>query len=361
MAATSILAYTSESGTKVQRSTSRLVAKYRHDAIVLVAFVLAEWLIYMARLLDAGRGHTLETIVALGLEAFRYWFVTTALLVLAARWIEQQHLSGCRHTVAAALAIVAIAAANCASEFFGPWADPVVDYGVVSSRAAHAMFTFWNVMVLGPMVFVYFAWHRTQVEATSRLVAVQNEQRAAARRIAEARLQTLQARVDPRLLFQLLDIVQQTYESDPLRAERLLDELIVFLRAALSRLRGASSTVGLECELAESYVRLMNIAGSTHASLVNAVTVPSATSFPPGVLLAILESLLHADEAARIEISDESPDGAYELRIGALQPPAESALTQARAVIRGLCGDDSSVEVRQRAGAFITTVRMQHA
>ena len=66
---------------------------------------------------------------------------------------------------------------------------------------------------------------------------------AARRRLVEAQLQAMQARVDPQMFFDTLDTVQRLYTSDPRRAEGLLDELIVFLRAALPRLRTASSTL----------------------------------------------------------------------------------------------------------------------
>jgi LytS/YehU family sensor histidine kinase len=57
-------------------------------------------------------------------------------------------------------------------------------------------------------------------------------------RLAEARLATLQARVDPDFLFQTLARLEQSYEADPDAADRLLDELIAFLRTALAEIRG---------------------------------------------------------------------------------------------------------------------------
>jgi hypothetical protein len=65
---------------------------------------------------------------------------------------------------------------------------------------------------------------------------------ASQQRLAEISLGTLQARVDPEFVFRTLSKLERLYEVDPPAAERLLDELIVFLREALADLRpeGAS-------------------------------------------------------------------------------------------------------------------------
>ena len=90
------------------------------------------------------------------------------------------------------------------------------------------------------MALLYFAHLRRSLgheQAAARLVAAQTAQRHARRGMVQARLQEMQARVDPQLLFEMLDTVRRLYERDAARAERFLDELIVFLRAALPRLR----------------------------------------------------------------------------------------------------------------------------
>jgi LytS/YehU family sensor histidine kinase len=66
-------------------------------------------------------------------------------------------------------------------------------------------------------------------------------------RLAEAKLAALHARVDPDHLLHTLTRLAQTYEIDPTSADRLLDELIAFLRGALAEIRaaakGANSTM----------------------------------------------------------------------------------------------------------------------
>jgi LytS/YehU family sensor histidine kinase len=55
--------------------------------------------------------------------------------------------------------------------------------------------------------------------------------------LAQVSLGTLQARIDPEFVFGTLSKLEQLYASDPAQADRLLDELIAFLRRALADLR----------------------------------------------------------------------------------------------------------------------------
>jgi hypothetical protein len=69
------------------------------------------------------------------------------------------------------------------------------------------------------------------------LRAAELEREITQRRLAEARLAALQARIDPEFLFQTLARLEQLYEADPPGADRLLEELIAFLRRALADIR----------------------------------------------------------------------------------------------------------------------------
>ena len=125
------------------------------------------------------------------------------------------------------------------------------------------------------------------------------------RRLVEGRLKAIQARVDPLFFFAMLDTVQKTYVSDSHRAEQLLDELTTFLRAALPRLRTASSSVDQECDLARSFARLRALAGLGESSLgIEIAASVGAASFPPGVVLPLIDDLLQRTaDADSVEIS----------------------------------------------------------
>ena len=56
-------------------------------------------------------------------------------------------------------------------------------------------------------------------------------------------LDSLQTRIDPEFVFRTLSKLEVLYESDPQAADRLLQELIVFLRSALADIHSANASV----------------------------------------------------------------------------------------------------------------------
>lgn len=61
-------------------------------------------------------------------------------------------------------------------------------------------------------------------------------------RLIGARLVAAQAQIDPGFVLQQLEEVERAYETDPARADDLLDEFIAFLRDAIPRIRAEEST-----------------------------------------------------------------------------------------------------------------------
>jgi LytS/YehU family sensor histidine kinase len=69
-----------------------------------------------------------------------------------------------------------------------------------------------------------------------------------------ARLQLLQAQVEPHFLFNTLANVQHLTTTDPARANEMLGSLIRYLRAALPQMREQASTVAREISMVEAYL-----------------------------------------------------------------------------------------------------------
>ena len=59
-------------------------------------------------------------------------------------------------------------------------------------------------------------------------------------RLAEANLVAVRERVDPDYLFSQLALLERLYESDPNAADRVLSQLIAFLRGVLADIRAAA-------------------------------------------------------------------------------------------------------------------------
>ena len=75
----------------------------------------------------------------------------------------------------------------------------------------------------------------------------------------DAQLRMLQAQIEPHFLFNTLANLSVLIRSDPVRAERLLADLIAWLRATLQRTREADSTLGDEIELLRRYLDILGL------------------------------------------------------------------------------------------------------
>ncbi|MBV6410083.1 MAG: histidine kinase [Burkholderiales bacterium] len=75
----------------------------------------------------------------------------------------------------------------------------------------------------------------------------------------DAQLRMLQAQIEPHFLFNTLANLSVLIRRDPERAERLLADLIAWLRATLQRTRQADSTLGDEIELLQRYLDIVGL------------------------------------------------------------------------------------------------------
>jgi signal transduction histidine kinase len=90
--------------------------------------------------------------------------------------------------------------------------------------------------------------------------ALQQQQIAeAGQLLAEARLRTLQAQVEPHFLYNTLANVVSLIGSEPERARQMLERLIDFLRASLAASRADTATLGAELDLAAAYLDLLGV------------------------------------------------------------------------------------------------------
>jgi Histidine kinase len=151
-----------------------------------------------------------------------------------------------------------------------------------------------NFVVCALTAFSYYHRRRT-LQRVSALQHAQLRRAELARRTFETRLQAMQARVEPQLLFNTLSHVERLYQVDTTMADRMLDDLIVYLRAALPHLRETTSTVAREIDLVRAY---FNIA---RAQLADRLTLHAADShggsdarFPPMILLPLIEQAILA-------------------------------------------------------------------
>jgi hypothetical protein len=107
----------------------------------------------------------------------------------------------------------------------------------------------------------------------------------------DARLQALQSQIDPNLLLESMQELEQRYRISPDSAERLLVALVEFLRHAMHGLRVPVSTVGAELRLARMFSKLQQergIPGSWRVAEESSSSASTQLRFPSLLMLQLL-------------------------------------------------------------------------
>lgn len=112
-------------------------------------------------------------------------------------------------------------------------------------------------LLLGGLATFVHVNRRTALAARRRQHAAERARALARRRRLESQLQALQARVEPVFLFDTLTRIRTLYREDGAVAGAMLEDLIVYLRAALPHMRESTSTVEQETTLVRSWLDIV--------------------------------------------------------------------------------------------------------
>ena len=176
----------------------------------------------------------------------------------------------------------------------------------------HKHFLLWSplhdffewLILAGAATFVYTDRRRARL-ARERTHAAELKRARTAKRTLESRLQAMQARVEPTFLFNTLSQVRDLYRADVAHGERMLDELIAYLRAAMPKMRDTSSTVGQELELARAYLAIVKVRLGDR--LIFEIETPGDISdarMPPMMLLPLIDhAIAHGFAASQATAS----------------------------------------------------------
>ena len=102
-------------------------------------------------------------------------------------------------------------------------------------------FQIWLMLFFGGLAAAVYASRRRRARMRAALLAAELGRATSQQRLADLRLASLQARVEPEYLFQTLRRLEEAYETNPNAADRLLDELIAFLRDVVTDIRASTS------------------------------------------------------------------------------------------------------------------------
>jgi LytS/YehU family sensor histidine kinase len=191
------------------------------------------------------------------------------------------------------------------------------------------------------------------------LQAAQVQRSTQARQVLESQLQAMQARVEPQFLFNTLARIKQLYDIDAALGEQMLDDLIVYLRAAMPRMRDSSSTLAQEIALARAYLNIVKIRLADRLSF--AIDVPDDIGdvrFPPMMLLPLIDhAMVHGVEQRKtkgtLHIASEMASGRLRVSIvdsGAGFSPVAGGdgIASIRERLVALYGEDAKLVLRER-------------
>jgi hypothetical protein len=204
-----------------------------------------------------------------------------------------------------------------------------------------------SLLVCGFVTAGYRYWRRAAQRA-KRANAAELEHAHVMRQTQESRLQAMQACIEPQFLFETLGDVDRLHASDARTAVRLLDDLIVYLRAALPHLKESTSTVAKESELATAYLNIQRLRrGGRPAFRIDVGADAHDARMPPMLLLPLIGHSTAPGRAAattldpltiRIEVARDKLRVTLRASGGAFAPdgPGGAVVDGVRDRLRGL-------------------------
>jgi hypothetical protein len=152
-------------------------------------------------------------------------------------------------------------------------------------------------LVGGLATFVHVN-RRTALAARRRQHDAERARAGAQRRTLELQLQALQARVEPVFLFGTLDRIRQLYHTDAGLGSAMLEDLIVYLRAALPHLRESASTVMQETTLTRAWLDIVRRSMPSLKASFDVDDSAAGARLPALVLLPLVQQAVE-DSATR--------------------------------------------------------------
>jgi LytS/YehU family sensor histidine kinase len=133
---------------------------------------------------------------------------------------------------------------------------------------------------------------RAELVATQATARAETEQLE--RTVLEARMEALQAQIEPHFLFNTLASIDQLILTDPPRASRMQQSLIRYLRSAMPQMRdGSRPTLGQQVNLSSAFLEIMAV--RMEQRLQAAVVVPEGLKsavFPSMMLQTLVENAI---------------------------------------------------------------------
>ena len=170
---------------------------------------------------------------------------------------------------------------------------PNVVAGATGRRGLFILTYAARALLYGGLATALLYLYAREREGEGALHAARMEKTSLDRQMIEARLQALQAQIEPHFLFNTLANIKLLYETDPSHAKPLIRDLAAYLRIALPQMRDVRSTLARELELAQAYLRVLKVRMGERLHVVS--EVPESlwqATIPPMIVLTLVENAI---------------------------------------------------------------------
>ena len=213
-----------------------------------------------------------------------------------------------------------------------------------------------GILVGGLTTFVHVN-RRTALAARQRQYESEQARARARRRTLESELQALQARVEPMFLFDTLARIRRLYRADAEAAGAMLEDLIVYLRAALPHLRESASTVAQEARLARAWLDIVGRSMPGRRFELDVEAAAGEARLPALVILPLIQQAVGAGaESLRLWLRVRIESGRLAIEVStsgagfAAGIAGQPLLEQLQERLRAIYGAEASFALGASAG-----------
>jgi hypothetical protein len=155
--------------------------------------------------------------------------------------------------------------------------------------------SFVSLLVLALFATKALVGGKKRAEALTQTANAAVEREAMQRQLSEAKMQMMQAQVEPHFLFNTLASVEHLIETDPPRASAMQRSLIQYLRAVLPQMRDnvVVTNLGREVDMVKAYLSLLKM--RMEERLTVDLRIPDelrSAAFPPMMLQSMVENAI---------------------------------------------------------------------
>jgi signal transduction histidine kinase len=262
------------------------------------------------------------------LETFLTGYVMGVVVLIAVVWtFNRQPRRGWRQYGAMAAAVIVASGLGSllllAYETDGEFLSGRTPLPGLSETTSLIVSTWMHYALISLLVAGTWLYFRAEAESSAALAQCALDSARSDQQTVEARLQMLEAQIEPHFLFNTLAHVRRLYEIDAVAGRRMLTNLMEYLAVALPRMRESGSTLEREIGYATAYLEIHRMRmGSRLGVDIHVPASLHGMRMPPLMILTLVENAIkhgiaprpgggrigiHAtadDDRMRIEVAD---------------------------------------------------------